>query len=231
MKTAFVFACLGFVCAFYCLKFDWLFAKLLLGSLALCWLGVALAYAGLGAKTFGKQTNGCLSLWSALFWPYHLLNELTLRSLRRGTKENTFDSIDNHILLGCKLAPRDERKLLEHDVCSVLDLTCEFAETPFLRALNYRSIPVLDSRAPTVRQLCEGADFIAENAKEEVVYVHCALGHGRSALFVAAYLLRVGRARNAEEAVELVRQKRANIELSRQQLALLQEFAARELGS
>lgn len=97
--------------------------------------------------------------------------------------------------------------------------------------MNYHSIPVLDTRAPTIGQLSEGADFIERKATDGTLYVHCALGHGRSALFVAAHLLRTGRARNAEEAVALVRQKRANIELSREQFAVLQKFAAREAGS
>lgn len=204
---------------------------MLLGSLALCWLSVALAYAGVGARVFGKRSSGRLHPWSALLWPLHLLNALMLHSWRHGAKENAFDFIDDHVLLGCQLFARDQGELLKYDVHAVLDLTCEFNEALFLRALNYRSIPVLDMGAPTLQQLREGADFIQHNAKDGVVYVHCALGHGRSALFIAAYLIETGLAQDAQEAVELVSQKRANVKVSRDQLALLQQFAARESAS
>jgi len=230
VKTAFVFGLLGIICVFYCVTIEPLLGKMLFGSLALCWMGVALAYAGLGAKAFDKQRNGRLQPWSALFWPYHLLNALTLRWWKQNAKENDFDFINEHVLLGCQLLARDQNELLKHNVRAVLDLTCEFSEAHFLRSLNYRSIPVLDTRAPTFEQLRQGAEFIERNAKDGAVYVHCALGHGRSALFVAAYLIQSGYAQNAEDAVQLVSQKREKIEVSRQQLALLQRFVARETG-
>ncbi len=230
LKYALVFGLLSVICAFYCVTLQPIFLRLLLGSLALCWFGVALAYAKLGARTFGKQRDGRLSLWSAVFWPYHLLNAFLLSLFRKSAKENPFDAIDDSILLACKLSSEDESGLQKRDVRAVLDLTCEFSETPFLRTLNYRSIPVLDTHSPTLEQLREGARFLADRAKDGAVYVHCALGHGRSALFVAAYLIETGRARSAEEATEIVRQKRANIELAPAQLSRLEEFA-QEKGS
>ncbi len=228
MKYAITFSLLGLLCVFYCAAVESPVARLLLSSLALCWLGVGLAYAGIGGRVFGKRRDGKLQAWSALFWPFHLLNFALLRAFRQSKRENSFDEIHKNLWLGCQLDARDKTQLKQHGVASVLDLTCEFAEPAFLRALNYRSIPVLDTRAPTLTQLREGADFIAHSIEEGAVYVHCALGHGRSALFVAAYLLQSGRAQNADEAIELVRQKRANIELHPEQRALLRRFEAQE---
>jgi hypothetical protein len=202
MKPALVFGLLGLVCAFYCRTLETTLLQLLCGSLAICWLGVASAYAGVGAKTFGKQRSGRLSLWSILFWSYHLLNALSLRLFRQGAKENAFDSIEKNVLLGCQLSARDKTELSRYNIQAVLD-----------------------THAPMLEQLKEGAGFIEERTKDGAVYVHCALGHGRSALFVAAYLIQTGSARTADEAVQQVKAKRANIELSGKQLALLRQFA------
>ena len=140
--------------------------RLLCGSFALCWFGVALAYAETGAKTFAKKSDGVLALWSALFWPLHVINTLTLYLFRRRAKENAFDLINDSILLSCKLNSKDQAVLQNHKVSAVLDVTCEFSETSFLRALNYRSISVLNTCTPTIEQLREGAQFIEESAKD-----------------------------------------------------------------
>ncbi|BCM90180.1 putative protein YnbD [Abditibacteriota bacterium] len=224
MKYAFVFSALGLVCAFYCLSVDVFWLRLVFASLALCWSGVGAAYAGVGGRIFGKRRDGRLALWSAAFWPFHLLNYVLLSSFRRGKKENRFDLVAENIWLGCQLGAGDEAELSSHHVRAVLDLTCEFAEVPFLRRLNYRSIAILDTRAPTLEQLQEGADFLLQSAAYGPVYVHCALGHGRSALFVAAYLVRSGQAKTAGEAVEMVRAKRPRIGLYPGQYAVLERL-------
>ncbi len=188
MRYALTFSLLGLICVFYSATVQPPWARLLFASLAGCWLLVGAAYAGVGAQMFGKRADGHLLSWSLLFWPFHLLNSLLLRVCRCG-KESSFDQIEPNVLLGCQLNARDKAQLSSHNVRAVLDLTCEFPETPFLRALNYRSIPVLDTRAPTLAQLQDGAEFIESSIPNGAVYVHCALGHGRSALFVAAYCL------------------------------------------
>ncbi len=225
MKYAFVFSLLGLVCGFYAISVEPLGLRLVFMSLALCWLGVGLAYAGIGGKIFGKRRDGRLHWWSALFWPFHLLNFALLGAFRHSKKENRFDLIDDNILLGCQLRASDQPELASHNIRAVLDLTCEFTEPLFLRRLNYRCIPILDTRAPTLEQLQSGAEFLLQSAAHGPVYVHCALGHGRSALFVAAYLLRSGRAKTPQDAIEMVRVKRPHIGLHPAQLELLKRFA------
>ena len=225
MKYAVVFSALGLLCALYAIEANALWLRLFFLSLALCWLGVGLAYAGLGGRIFGKRRDGKLPLWNVLFWPFHLLNFALLSAFRRGGKENRFDRIADNIYLGCQPSPRDENELVPQNIRSVLDLTCEFSEPRFLRRLNYRSIPLLDTRAPTLEQLQDGANFLAQNAAIGPVYVHCALGHGRSALFVAAYLLQSGQAKSPHEAIELMRAHRPRIGLHPVQLAVLERFA------
>ncbi len=226
MKYAIVFSLLGLVCAFYGASEESLWLRLLFCSFAVGWLGVGLAYAGAGGRVFGKRRDGRLAWWSLLFWPFHLLNFALLSAFRRGKKENRFDFIDYNIVLGCQLAPKHEAELSPHHIQSVLDLTCEFSEVPFLRRLNYLSIPLLDTHAPSLQQLQQGAKFLVQSAESGPVYVHCALGHGRSALFVAAYLVKSGRAKNAEEALEMVRAKRLHMGLHPAQRARLEQFVA-----
>lgn len=226
MKYAIVFSSLGLVCAFYALSVQPLWLRLLMVSLALCWLGVGIAYAGVGGRIFGKRRDGRLAWWSVLFWPFHGLNFLFLSSFRRGKKENRFDLIDDKIVLGCQLSREHEAELAAHSVCAVLDLTCEFAEASFLRHLDYRSIPILDTHTPPLEALQEGADFLVQSAAQGPVYVHCALGHGRSALFVAAYLIRSRKAKTADEAIEFIRARRPNIGLHPGQRAVLERFVA-----
>ena len=92
-----------------------------------------------------------------------------------------------------------------------------------MRALDYRCIPLLDTRAPNLTQLREGANYIAQS--DGPIYVHCALGHGRSATFVAAYLLLSKRAQTAESVVTQIQKLRPRIGLAREQMAVLELYA------
>ena len=71
----------------------------------------------------------------------------------------------------------------------------------------------------------EDAPFLAlalEVARRrERTYVHCAVGHGRSAALVAAVLLARGRAASVDEAEAQMRQKRPRVGLGPSQKALL----------
>lgn len=111
---------------------------------------------------------------------------------------------------------------------SVLDLAGEFPEERSQRELpGYRSLPVLDATAPTEDELRSAVAWIAEAIGAGPVYVHCALGHGRSACVVIAYLLSVGAVDTVAEGVRLLRSLRPGIRLHPPQLRLLREFESR----
>ena len=57
------------------------------------------------------------------------------------------------------------------------------------------------------------------------VYVHCAEGHGRTALVAAAILLVRGKAATSDEAVQLVLESRAKAHMNRQQRQALDALA------
>ena len=225
MKYALVFLAFAAVCVFAATQTAcW---PLQIGALwcAVAFGGVGLAYGFTGPRAFGKRPDGTLPLWSRIIYaPYFALNALSLAGFRRSSRENDCDEIAPNLILGCRLNQSDRAEIEHLNICSVFDVTSEFGEIALLRQLNYRVGPLLDTHAPALDELRAGARWIGDAAKIGPVYVHCALGHGRSATFVAAALLQSGHAENAEAAVEMIRRKRPHIGLSDAQLKVLQRL-------
>jgi protein-tyrosine phosphatase len=226
MKYAITFILLGLVCAFYAATSKVLVIRIIAISFAIAFSGVGLAYAFLGYRVFLKKSNGQLSLLSyVLFWPYYLLNGISLFAFRRIGAEDAFNKIEENVYLGCRLNRSDQHEIAKLGIKSVLDVTCEFSETPAMRKLSYRCIPILDTHAPSLEQLRSGAEWIREESVKGPVYVHCALGHGRSATFVAAYLLLFGKVRTAQEAIDKIKTLRPGVGLHSEQIARLEEMS------
>ena len=220
MKYALVFLALSLACALDAATASPWLLRVALVSCALAFGGVGFAYAFISPRAFFKRADGGLPALSYLVYaPYHALNALSLWVFRRSSRENDWDEIAPNVYLGCRLSARDQAEIETLRIARVLDLTSEFAETPFLRALDYCCIPLLDTHAPTLTQLRAGANWIAQS--DDPIYVHCALGHGRSATFVAAYLLLSKRAQSAADAVSQIQKLRPRIGLSREQMAVL----------
>jgi protein-tyrosine phosphatase len=107
----------------------------------------------------------------------------------------------------------------------VLDLAGEFpAARPHRELPGYWSLPVLDATAPTEQELRSAVTWVAEAVKSGSVYVHCALGHGRSACVVIAYLLSIGAVGTVAEGVLLLQSLRPGVRLHPTQLRLLRRF-------
>jgi hypothetical protein len=196
-------------------------------QLVAAWLALSFGALGL-AYAFGrplllfKTTSGHLHPASYLiYWPYHALNSLALGLYRYARRENPYDHIAGNIYLGWRLGRGDNPSVKKEGFLSTLDLTCEFAELKCLRECSYLCIPLLDTAAPTSDQLTQGAEWLVEREKEGPVYIHCAMGHGRSATFVAAWLLITGQAQSPEEAEQIIKSKRPRIGLNRVQSAAL----------
>jgi Dual specificity phosphatase, catalytic domain len=176
---------------------------------------VAFAFAGLGPGLFGKRPDGTVPLGRRVwFVPYHLLSAIAAQ-IGRIAGEAPADEIEPGLFLGRRLTSLD-RQVGDGGFAAVLDLTSEFPEPDFLRAaMAYLCIPLLDNSAPTVAQLDRAMDFLARAPRP--LLVHCAYGHGRSAVVICAWLLKSGLAHGPEEAEALVRRKRSKVSLSREQ--------------
>jgi hypothetical protein len=197
--------------------------RILMAGSGIGFLGVSVAYFCHWPGFFGKTRNGRILLTSyVLFAPYHLLNWLSLALHRLVFREPAYSEILPGCYLGGRLFPWEAARLLEREVCSVLDLTCELSETRRLRELRaYFCVPLLDRSAPSPDELEIALDFLRQRAGKGPVYVHCALGHGRSAAVLAAWLAASGQAGSGEEALEIIRARRPSVRLSSVQKQML----------
>jgi hypothetical protein len=107
-------------------------------------------------------------------------------------------------------------------VTTVVDLVAEYGAARGIRGLaGYRSLPVLDGGFPAdlddaVALVCEVAAVITGD-----VLVHCDSGRGRAPTFAAAVLVARGLARDAGDALAIVRAERPVAAPTRSDLAFL----------
>jgi predicted protein tyrosine phosphatase len=202
--------------------------KILAFSSVFAFLGIAAAYTFAWPELIGKKLGGCLLPSSyLLFWPFHLLNFASLTLFRWSRQSAPFTEILPGLYLGSRLCSRDARRLNELKISAVLDLTSEFSEIRSLReATAYLCIPLLDRTAPSMSEFQAAICFIREQSERGSIYVHCALGHGRSATVMLAYLLASGKFANVNDALGHIQTRRPRVRLNPSQLRALQEFAA-----
>jgi len=181
---------------------------------------VAAAYVRQKPQVFGKRMDGTLA-WGpcVLLLPYLLLTWLLWYLQTRFSKE----AICNEVTPGLWLGRRASVKELPPDTTLIVDLTSEFSEArPLRTGCAYLCLPALDNAAPDPEAFRKAVWVAA--AWDGVVYVHCALGHGRSALVAAAILMARGMAGNPEEAFARVKQARPGVRLNQRQWAFLQSW-------
>ncbi len=167
------------------------------GSLALGVVG--LGYAGVGPRIFGKVSDG------------------RSRALR---SERPFHELVDGIIIGRRLLPGEYPEGIE----SVVDLTAEFPESSRIRqGRNYWAFPILDGSPSTPEALEQVARAIMDLPGD--VYIHCAEGHGRTALVATSLLLARGDVQSAAEAVELVLGRRPLARMNATQRKVVDEVA------
>lgn len=181
---------------------------------------VAVAYAFQKPRLLGKRLDGTM-VWGmcAILLPYLLLTWLLWYGQTRLSRENVCDEIAPGLWLGRRATASE----LPPGITLVGDLTSEFPEPRGLRTtFSYLCLPTLDNAAPEREQFSEIVHKIAEWEGE--AYVHCALGHGRSALVAAAVLMARGLADSPERALTMVEQARPGVRLNRIQQAFLKKW-------
>jgi hypothetical protein len=225
-KYAFVFALLAGACGLFGLA-----AALPTNGFSLVFLWpaasfalLAVAYAGVGPKVLGKRADGGRWWWARLIHaPYLLLTRFSFVLYRRlGGHSATCEVVPN-LFLGRRLTINEAERFAG---AAVVDLAAEFSEArPLRRPELYLSLPVLDATAPTAEQLDCAVKWVGDHLPHRPVYVHCALGHGRSASVVIAYLLHTGRVNDVRSGLKLLRQLRPGVGLSTQQRELIDQRA------
>jgi protein-tyrosine phosphatase len=226
MKLGSIFFFAGLVILYQAFQVKNPFGTLIVANAGVSLLGVGASFLWRSPKLLLKSKSGLLTVFSwIIFWPYHFLNYFSLATFRLFSSEAVFHEIMPGLFLGCRPFRQDQTRFSSLRIASVLDLTSEFSEVVFLRqAFNYLCIPLLDTTAPTQLQLEEGVAFIERQLPLGPVYVHCALGHGRSATFIVGYLLATGIKADFDEAIRFVESKRPGVKLKPDQLLALKKF-------
>ncbi|HAL72243.1 MAG TPA: hypothetical protein DCP71_10770 [Verrucomicrobiales bacterium] len=184
--------------------------------LGMCFVILGIAYAKRKATVFGKRPDGTLPIWSWLvFLPLHVYTLLVWHLIRLISREPACGKVHGAVTIG--------RRLLAHELPGsthmVVDLTAEFQEPAAITShRDYRSFPILDATAPDEDAL---RHFI-RNLPAGPVYIHCAQGHGRTALFTAAFLMERGLCTSLEEARSLIKTARPGARMNREQEAFIQ---------
>ncbi|KAG2444456.1 hypothetical protein HXX76_001209 [Chlamydomonas incerta] len=176
----------------------------------------------------GKNLGGSIHPLSwVLMLPYHLGLRVKLGLQRLVSTEPLY----NRVLPGWYIGgwPWSAGEL-PAEVPSVLDCTCELPRTAHRH--RYCCLPIWDTQVPTTPQLERGVAFaVAERALGKSVYVHCAHGHGRSALLLIACLLEAGQVSSWEEGLALLQSVRPKVKLNVRQRLALEAWVQRRFGS
>jgi protein-tyrosine phosphatase len=177
---------------------------------------LAVAYSGVGPRLLGKRADGGRRWWARLlFAPYLLLTRFSFLLYKLLGRHTAACEVVPNLFLGRRLTAQEAERFAD---VSVLDLAAEFGEARPLRTPDrYRSLPVLDATAPTCEQFTLAVRWIAEQLPHRPVFVHCALGHGRSASVVIAYLLHSGQVPTVRDGLRRVRGVRFGVGLSASQ--------------
>lgn len=186
---------------------------------AVSFLVVAAGYAGLGAAVFAKKTTGHRAWWGyALLLPFLAFAWLTWSAKRLLVAGTCCHQIASGIWLGRRPYVAE----LPEEVTTVVDLTCEFCPARGItRRGSYACLPVLDASTPFAQDLIDTVRKVA--AQSGGIYIHCAAGFGRSAMFAAALLIARGFAPYAQSAEQMLRSRRSGVRMTPAQKRLLEQ--------
>jgi hypothetical protein len=189
------------------------------GSLAVGLVG--LGYVGVGPRIFGKRSDGRMRPLNVLILAPYLLVLWSVWHLSRALRrESPFHELVEGITIGRRLLPGE----FPEGIKSVVDLTAEFPESSSIRqGRDYRAFPILDGSPSTAAALEQIARAIVDMPGD--VYIHCAEGHGRTALVATSLLLTRGDARSAGEAIALLLERRPLARMNAAQRKVLDQVA------
>lgn len=175
---------------------------------------VAAAYFGPGARVFGKRADGSRSpAVVAAMLPFLIVQYSVWRLQVALSPERAHDEAAPGLFIGRRPLPGEHPA----GVDLVVDMTAEFPKPAYHPpSAAYLAVPTVDGFVPDPAALRAGLDAAAA---AKTVFVHCANGHGRAALFVSALLVRKGLARDADAALGLVRAARPACRLTPAQRA------------
>jgi predicted protein tyrosine phosphatase len=134
-----------------------------------------------------------------MLWPVLLGQWLSAKHYARGCDK--WNRLTDRVWIGRRLNEAEAERAIAEGVSAVLDLTGEMSEPrPFLET-RYFNLAVMDLTAPSSNQLDLAVQFIEEQSREGVVYIHCKAGYSRTAAVAGAWLIESGQALNSTDAI------------------------------
>jgi protein-tyrosine phosphatase len=193
----------------------------LLAWAGLSFLVVGIAYVAGADRIFGKRPSGELGVAAYALGPFVVLTWLSWRLTIMVSREHPHDAVRPELLLARRLRPHE----VPDHVDVIVDLTAEFREpAAVIGARTYHNLRALDAGVPRHGELDA---LLATLPADKTLLVHCAQGHGRTAVFAACWLVHHGHAADADTAIAACVAARPGVNLSPVQRAFVREFVAR----
>ncbi|MHA2218770.1 MAG: hypothetical protein ACXACY_22840 [Candidatus Hodarchaeales archaeon] len=164
-------------------------------------------------EMLGKNSKGTINpIILILNLPWLVFQYLVWHIQYFISKENAFDKINGlDVYVGRR--PRNINELPAVDL--VIDLASEFVENKKVREeKEYLNVPMLDAKVPPKK--LDLTDLI-KRIKEKTIYIHCAQGHGRTALFTSLLLKETGFVKTLSEGIEKIQYHRPLAKLNKKQ--------------
>jgi protein tyrosine phosphatase (PTP) superfamily phosphohydrolase (DUF442 family) len=142
---------------------------------------------------------------------------------------NWWDIIDEQFFLGGALMFDDLERLQGQGVGAVVNLCVERPDNWHKlheAHIEYLWLPVLDAFPPSLEQIRQGVTWMDLQVRAgRTVYIHCAIGVGRSATLLACWYIHA-RNMNVPQVLTWLKTRRPQVALTRRQIRRLQEFEA-----
>jgi protein-tyrosine phosphatase len=134
--------------------------------------------------------------------------------------------ITTHLVVGGRIHSEDIKALAAAGVTHVVDTRsehCDDAEALAKEHVELLHLPTDDTRPLTIEQMLQGAQWVQERMEQGGrVLIHCEHGVGRSVQLTCAVLVYDGM--HAQDALQLVQQKRWQAAPNHRQVRRLREF-------
>lgn len=203
--------------------------RLFAGWCALSFGYVSAAYLLSNNHLLFKSAEGILPRpvkW--ILFPFFFCASLYNRFARARDPVAPLHEIRPGLFLGRRLLPSDLPLLKQHGIDAILDTTVEFDALDRSAAhapIAYLNVPIFDHGTPHIEQLHRAVLWINQRRKQRRrVVIHCALGRGRSATILLAYLLFVETDKTVRQLLQDVQGLRATVSPNFHQLRVLEKY-------
>lgn len=182
---------------------------------------VGSGYVWVGPGVIGKRPDGTIPWYTALpVMPYLGVAQLAWWGVRVMGDEDAYNEVAPGLYLGRRLNHWEMPPRLR----VVIDMTAELIEPHEVRRdARYLCLPTLDGAATSPQALAALIRGVVH--AQGHVFVHCAAGHGRSAMALAVLMVARGEASDVDDAVAKMRAARPRVRLRTTQRRVAVEAA------